>query len=100
MAIEEYRKKSNVGIGIGIAGAIVGAILMQGNTAAISPTIGLIVALAAGIVFIWGCFMYAQSKGYAPALGLLGIFGLIGLLILLVMPDKAKDGTAPSAPPA
>jgi hypothetical protein len=42
------------------------------------------------ILWIAGCRMYADSKGYATVLGLLlGFLGLFGLIILLVLPRRA-----------
>ncbi len=95
--IAEYQKKTNIGVGIGIAVWLVGVILQQQGGA--TATVGWILTLAGGAVFIWGCFMYATGKGHNPAFGLLGLLGLIGLIILAVMPDKTKGASAPPTPP-
>ena len=96
MAIQEYRKKANRGILLGIVGAIVGAVLTQDN-----PTPGIIVSLVFGIIFIWGCVNLAKSKGRSGLLGgILGLFGLIGLVILLILSDKAEGGGSPAVSPS
>jgi len=48
-------------------------------------------ALLIHFIFIIGCCLYAQSKGYSNALGLLGILGLPGLIALLFIPDKSLE---------
>lgn len=93
--IAEYKTKSNLGVGIGIVLEIAGYALMSGD----NRGIGLVILLIGGVVFLYGCFMFAMAKGYSPALGLLGFIGLIGLIILVLLPDKAKDGAVSASPP-
>lgn len=56
--------------------------------------IGLILAIIGfigSVAYLVGCWLYAKSKGYSGALGLiLGLF-IIGILILAVLPDKTKN---------
>ena len=94
--LEEPKKQSNIGIGVGILLEVVGYMLVSAG----NDVIGVVVMLIGGLVFLYGCFMFAKAKGYSPALGLLGFLGLIGLIILVVMPDKAKDGAVTAPPPA
>ena len=88
--LAEKKKATNIGVGLGIILQIVGQVLFYQN-----PTGGMYaVALVLGIVglalFIWGCWNYAQGKGYPGVLGLLGLLSCIGLLILVILPDKNK----------
>ena len=95
--IAEYQKKSNIGVGIGVVLWIAGYALS--NTSEAGVVVGLLLMLAGAAVFVYGCFMFAQGKGYPAVLGLLGLLGIIGLLILVVMPDKHKAGAMPPPPP-
>lgn len=86
--LAEKKTATNIGVGIGLVLQIVGNVLQkQGESMMI---IGLVVALAGTVAFIWGCVNYAQGKGYSGALGLLGLLSCLGLLVLVVIPDKAK----------
>jgi hypothetical protein len=41
------------------------------------------------VLFMWGCGLYARSKGYSPVLGaVLGILNVVGLLIVAALPDR------------
>ena len=95
--IAEYQKKSTIGVGIGVVLWIAGFSLS--NSGQGSASFGLVLMLVGGVAFVFGCFMFAQGKGYPAVLGLLGLLGLIGLLILVAMPDKYKAGTVPPPPP-
>ena len=88
--LEQYRKKTNIGIGIGLAMQIMANVLLD-RADQISIIAGIVFALAGTVVFIWGCISYARGKGYHPALGLLGLMYLLGLLILVLLRDKHKQ---------
>ena len=49
-------------------------------------TLGLF--LVGYILFIKGCRLYTESKGYSSNLGLLGLLSIFGLSILLLIPSK------------
>jgi hypothetical protein len=87
--IAEYRNKTNIGVGIGLVVSIVGRILMASGEPAVA-LLGLLVALAGTVVFIWGCWHYAMGKGYHGAWGLLGLLSFIGLIILVLFPDRHR----------
>jgi hypothetical protein len=102
------KRKTNIGVGIGIAlmtgGAILegaGSVILIGipNLLSVSPLAG--VMMVAGMAsFTWGCFMYAQGKGYSQLMGLFGLLSFVGLVILALMPDRHPEkakGAAPSA---
>ena len=99
--LAEYKTKTNIGVGLGIALQLLGRMAIGDNP------LGLVVTLIGGAVLIWGCCMYAKAKGHHPAWGLLGLFSIFGLIILVVMSDKYGEGKVPpsdsgttTAPPA
>jgi hypothetical protein len=92
--IQEYKSKANLAIGLGIVLFIVSAATAVNANRSGSTGLALaanVVEIVSGVLFIWGCCMYAKGKGYSAAFGLLGFLSLIGLIILVVLPDKAKE---------
>lgn len=86
--LEEYKKKTNIGVGAGIVLQLVGRSLQnQGESMVL---IGYLLILAGFIAFIWGCASYAQGKGYSHWFGALGFLSILGLIVLVLMPDKHK----------
>jgi hypothetical protein len=83
--LAEYRSKTNLFIGVGIALKIVGNLIARS-----SPLIGWLIAATGGVLFIVGCCFYAKAKGYHGAVGLLGLLSCIGLIVLILLPDKFK----------
>lgn len=83
--LAEYKKKTNIGVGVGLLFQVIGRVLMTDG----SP-IGGLIAFVGLVAFIWGCFSYAQGKGQSKWLGLLGLLSLLGLIILFFIPDKHK----------
>jgi hypothetical protein len=105
LAVE--KRNTNIGVGLGTA-LFIGGQVMEGTDVVIligipkipSPASLAGVMVIAGIaLFMWGCFMYAQGKGYSPLVGLLGLLSAIGLLILVFLPDRhpEKKSVAASA---
>ncbi len=86
--LPEKKNATNIGIGVGIVLQIVGQVLS--NQGGSMVMVGGLLSLVGLVVFIWGCFNYAQGKGYPAVLGLLGLLSCIGLIILVVLPDKNK----------
>lgn len=88
--LAEYRKKTNIGVGIGILCQVIGFV------ASYYVDIGTILWLAAILIYggiillVWGLWSYAVGKGYRGKWGLLGFLGVIGLIILFFFPDKNK----------
>jgi hypothetical protein len=89
--LQEYKTKTNIGVGVGLILQILGRVLAE-KIGGAGALLGLLVALAGFGVFIWGCVSYARGKGQNGALGLLGLLSIIGLVILVVLPDKHKAG--------
>ncbi len=85
--LPQYKRNTNIGVGIGILLQIGGRALIEGG----SQGIGFLLALAGIAIFIWGCGQYAKGKGYSAWFGALGLFSIIGLIVLAVMPDKHKN---------
>jgi TRAP-type C4-dicarboxylate transport system permease small subunit len=87
--LPEKKTNTNIGVGIGLLLQVIGRVLAAfvGGPVGI---LGVILALAGLILFIWGCMNYAEGKGYSKWLGLLGLLSCIGLLVLVVLPDKNK----------
>ena len=50
----------------------------------------LLMSLVGTIVFIYGCMLYVEEKGYGKVYGLLGLLNIFGLIILAVLPNKNK----------
>lgn len=91
--LEEYKKKTNTGVGLGIlfhfvAGVLAG-IWNNGDSTTLA-IVAIVVGIVGTILFFWGLASYAKGKGYSGAFGLLGLFSLLGLIILVIMPDKNK----------
>ncbi len=86
--LAEYKTKTNVGVGLGILLQIIARALKTAwpSPASLATLIGL---LGLGL-FVYGCFNYAQGKGYSRWLGLLGLLSCLGLVVLVVLPDKNK----------
>jgi hypothetical protein len=86
--LAEYKTKTNIGVGLGILLQIIARALKTAwpSTASLATLIGL---LGLGL-FVYGCFNYAQGKGYSRWLGLLGLLSCLGLVVLVVLPDKNK----------
>lgn len=84
--LAEKKTATNIGVGLGIL-LHIGSSLLQYQGLL---TIGLVVGILGTILFIWGCWNYAEGKGYPGVLGLLGLLSCLGLLILVVLPDKNK----------
>ena len=87
--LPEYKTKTNIGAGLGIIGQIVGRALLNSSSQGLAMA-GLVVALAAFALFIWGCMQYAKAKGQSGWFGLLGFLSIIGLLVLFFLPDRHK----------
>ncbi len=91
--LSEYKRKTNIGVGIGIVVQLIGRALVAGsNPEQVSQ--GWAVVLIGFGFFIWGCAQYAKAKGHSPWFGGLGVFSIIGLLILVLLPDRHKDSKA------
>jgi hypothetical protein len=84
--LAEKKTATNIGVGLGIILHLGGQILAyQGMV-----TVGWSLTIVGLILFIWGCWNYAQGKGYPGVLGLLGLLSCLGLLILVLLPDKTR----------
>lgn len=92
-----YERKSNITGGIGMAGIVLGILLMFCGGFVQNVLAPLI--LVAGWISVWFAMCYyASAKGYSALYGLLWILGLIGLIVLLVLPDLAKENPADEQP--
>ena len=89
--LAEYKRNTNIGVGIGLVLQIAGNLLIGPEDAVgAAPLIGLLLLFVGLGFFIWGCMSYSKGKGHHPAWGLLGLLSLIGLIILVLFPDKHK----------
>ncbi len=86
--LAEYKRKTNIGVGLGILAQFVGFVLIV--VAYEVAILGYSFLFGGIVLFIWGCWSYAKGKGYEGAVGLLGLFTIIGLIILACLPDKHK----------
>jgi hypothetical protein len=87
--LQEYKRKTNIGVGVGIVLQIAGRLLddtyFNGG-----DLVGLLVIVVGICIFIWGCAQYARGKGHSPYWGAFGLLSVIGLIVLVVLPDKHK----------
>lgn len=87
--LAEYKTRTNIGVGLGLIGQIIGRVLMNSISQG-QAVLGLVIALVALVVFIWGCAQYAKGKGHSGWFGLFGVLSLVGLLVLFFLPDRHK----------
>lgn len=87
--LQEYKTKTNIGVGIGLILTGMGRVLLGGGDQP-GYIAGLIFEISGIIVFIWGCMSYARGKGYHPLFGLFGLLYILGLLVLVLLRDKYK----------
>jgi hypothetical protein len=85
--LEQYKRTTNIGVGIGMAVGLAGAFLSRSESIAIL-VIANVCALAGVAIFVWGCSQYAKGKGHSPWWGFLGLLSIFGLVALVFFPDK------------
>jgi len=88
--LKEYKRNTNIGVGIGWLVLTVGNIAVRTGSLG-GPVVGYLMCLIGLVLFLWGCGQYARGKGYSVYWGALGLLYIIGLLVLVLMPDKHKD---------
>lgn len=87
--LAEYKKKTNIRIGLALLLWIVALVLV--TTIAYAIIVGFPLFLGGLALFIMGCSAYAKGKGYHGAWGLLGLLGVVpGLIVLFCLPDMHK----------
>ena len=89
--LPEYKKKTNIGIGLGIIISLVCAFLITLENEEVANDLGGAIYPLSPLFFIYGLCCYAKGKGYHGAWGLLGLFTLVGLIILACFPDRHKS---------
>ena len=88
--LPQNRRKTNIGVGIGIVLQVIGFLYL---TKDIAILLGIILILISIPIFIWGCMNYAESKGHSKWVGLVGLAGLIGPIILIILPDQDRGSS-------
>ena len=84
--LEGYRKRVNIGVGLGIILQLAGfSFTFEAGYSQLINSIGAIVFLLGMVLFIWGLCMYAKGKGRHWMWGFLGLFNVIGLIILFFL---------------
>jgi len=91
--LSEYKKTTNVGVGLGIVLQLLGRAMLNGGDDA-TVLFGTLVTIGGLALFIWGCGQYAKGKGHSAWFGLFGILSIIGLLVLFFLPDRHKAAKA------
>jgi len=88
--LPEKRKKTNVGVGVGLILFVIGFVLSRQE----DPTgsIGFLLLLLSVVPFTLGCMNYAEGKGHSKWVGLVGVAGIVGLIVLIILPDQHKNG--------
>jgi hypothetical protein len=90
--LAEYKKKTNIVIGLAIAVWIIGAGLLYALGNDSIENLRAVQGLG-GILFVYGCYCYAKGKGHHGAWGLLGFLSIFGLIGLCFLSDKRKLST-------
>jgi hypothetical protein len=85
--LKEQKRNTNIGVGVAILLQIGARVLMNNGLS----SLGYMVAVAAGVIFLWGCGQYAKGKGYSSWFGLFGLLYLLGLVVLVFFPDRHKN---------
>jgi TRAP-type C4-dicarboxylate transport system permease small subunit len=85
--LSEYKRKTNIGVGVGILLQIASKVVDKEGLEILS----LALAVAGFVLFIWGCASYARGKGLSPWFGALGVLSIIGLIVLVSLPDRHKE---------
>jgi hypothetical protein len=93
--LTEYKRKTNIGVGIGFVCLTAGRLMVAGAIPGASSIGWPLVAIGL-CIFLWGCGQYAMGKGHSPFWGALGFFYIIGLVVLYFLPDKHKTTNVPS----
>jgi hypothetical protein len=75
------------GFVVWVAGNILRAMYSQPNPLFF---LGYLIFIIGYGTFIYGCMLYAKSKGYNRWLGLFGLLNLLGLVVLAIFPNKLK----------
>lgn len=88
--IEEYRIRTNIGVGFGIIAQIVGFYVSYFVQIGIVLWLAAIVIYGGSLLFIWGLWNYAKGKGYKGVWGLLGLLSIFGFVVLALFPDRKK----------
>lgn len=91
--LQEYKRKTNIGVGVGIVLQIVGRVLVTTDSAG-GELVGSLVLMTGIACFIWGCAQYAKAKGHSPYWGALGLLSIIGLIVLVLLSDKHRAAKA------
>jgi hypothetical protein len=91
--LPEYKKKTNIGIGLGIITFVVCVLLVtlvSDTSKEAATALGGTIGPLSSLLLIYGFCCYAKGKGYHGAWGLLGLLTIIGLIILVCFPDRHK----------
>jgi hypothetical protein len=83
--LAEFKYKTGIALGAGLLLIIAGRLILRSGGPAI---VGATAVIGGLVLFIWGCSLYAKSKGLSGWWGLLGLFTVFGLLILFTFPDR------------
>ncbi len=88
--IKAHASKSNLFVGIGLVGQLVGnfALVPMGGVAGV---LGMLLIGLGAATFVVGCGYYATAKGYHFLLGLLGLLSIVGLIVLVALPDQHPE---------
>ena len=89
--LEQYKKKTNIFVGVGFITQIIGRFLTVNATISLSLVLGYLVQIGGAALMIIGCVNYAKGKGYSGAWGLLGFLSIIGFIVLALFPDRHKQ---------
>jgi len=87
----EYKKKTNIGIGLAIVAFFAALLINSLSESQIVSVVAYVLMTSVMPLWIFGVWCYAKGKGYHGAWGLLGVFTLIGLIILACFPDRHKS---------
>jgi hypothetical protein len=87
--IAEYRKKTNIYIGLSL---LMQLLMLYSPRVFGAGLFGVVMLILSTVFYFYGVYCYAKGKGYSGWLTFLGCLHLLGLLILVVLPDHRKQG--------
>ena len=68
-------------------------IVLRATTSEFAGLVSAMVQFVGFGIFVWGCFLYARTKGYSDTVGALGLLWIVGLAVLLLLPERANVKT-------
>ena len=89
--LQEYKRKTNINIGLGLLLALPGIVMSYGKFNDTLSILGGFIWTIGFLFIVYGCCMYAKGKGHSALWGILAFGSLIGWIILYFLKDLHKN---------